>query len=79
MKSGIGPNLIGFIPLVLFGAGLLALLLYSRRTGFQGLAGPTIVRCTRGHLFTTIWIPGVSLKSIRIGFVRFQRCPVEDI
>ena len=36
----------------------------------------TIVRCRRGHLFTTIWIPGGSLKAVRLGLWRFQRCPV---
>jgi hypothetical protein len=36
----------------------------------------TIVRCRRGHLFTTIWIPGGSLKAVRLGPWRFQRCPV---
>jgi hypothetical protein len=34
------------------------------------------VRCKDGHLFTTIWIPLVSLKAIRLGARRFQRCPV---
>ncbi len=36
----------------------------------------TIVRCRAGHLFETIWIPGASFKSIRLGPARFQRCPV---
>ena len=35
-----------------------------------------VVRCQRGHLFTTIWLPGGSLKSLRLGWWRFQRCPV---
>jgi len=35
-----------------------------------------IVRCRDGHFFTTIWIPGVSLKAARLGWWRFQRCPV---
>jgi len=34
------------------------------------------VRCSAGHLFTTIWIPGGSLKAVRLGNRRFQRCPV---
>ena len=34
------------------------------------------VRCSRGHLFTTTWIPGGSLKAIRLGFWRLQWCPV---
>ena len=39
-------------------------------------AGNVVVRCRRGHLFTTIWIPGVSVKAARLGWWRFQRCPV---
>jgi hypothetical protein len=35
-----------------------------------------VVRCRQGHLFTTIWIPGVSVKSLRIGWWRYQYCPV---
>jgi hypothetical protein len=35
-----------------------------------------IVRCRRGHLFSTVWIPGASVKSVRLGFWRFQWCPV---
>jgi hypothetical protein len=45
-----------------------------RKTG--RMAGTVIVRCRAGHLFTTIWIPGASLKSLRLGWWRFQRCPV---
>jgi hypothetical protein len=40
------------------------------------MAGNVIVRCREGHLFTTIWIPGGSLKSLRFGWWRLQRCPV---
>jgi hypothetical protein len=40
------------------------------------LGGETVVRCRQGHLFTTIWIPGASLKAVRLGGVRLQRCPV---
>jgi hypothetical protein len=35
-----------------------------------------IVRCRSGHLFTTTFVPGASLKSVRLGNVRYQRCPV---
>ena len=35
----------------------------------------TIARCRRGHLFTTIWIPGVKLKALDLGVARIQRCP----
>jgi hypothetical protein len=34
------------------------------------------VRCRAGHLFTTIWIPLGSLKAVRLGTQRYQRCPV---
>jgi hypothetical protein len=40
------------------------------------LGGHIVVRCRRGHLFTTLWIPGVSVKAIRLGWWRIQRCPV---
>ena len=39
--------------------------------------GPSVaVRCRRGHLFTTVWIPGASVKSLRFGYWRVQWCPV---
>jgi hypothetical protein len=47
----------------------------ARLRGY-GVGGNAIVRCRNGHLFTTIWIPGVSLKSLRLGWWRFQFCPV---
>ena len=34
------------------------------------------VRCRQGHLFTTTWIPGASLKALRLGLWRAQWCPV---
>lgn len=34
------------------------------------------VRCRRGHLFTTVWIPGASVKALRLGYWRVQWCPV---
>jgi hypothetical protein len=46
-----------------------------RRRG-SVLGANTVVRCRSGHLFTTLWIPGVSLKSVRLGWWRLQRCPV---
>ena len=35
-----------------------------------------VVRCQQGHLFTTVWIPGVSVKALRLTFWRVQWCPV---
>jgi hypothetical protein len=40
------------------------------------IGGNLVVRCRQGHLFTTLWIPGVSVKALRIGWWRVQRCPV---
>jgi hypothetical protein len=40
------------------------------------VAGNVVVRCRDDHLFTTIWIPGGSVKSLRFGWWRFQWCPV---
>src|SRR5262245_45703400 len=47
----------------------------ARRRGYQ-IGGNTVVRCRQGHVFTTVWIPGVSFKALRLGWWRFQRCPV---
>ena len=49
--------------------------LVARRRGYN-MGGNVVVRCRQGHLFTTIWVPGVSIKSIRLGWARVQRCPV---
>ncbi len=40
------------------------------------LGARTIVRCRDGHLFTTLWVPGASVKAVRLGWWRYQRCPV---
>ena len=48
----------------------------ARRRGYSGLGWNTVVRCREGHLFTTIWVPGASVKSIRLGWARLQWCPV---
>jgi hypothetical protein len=45
------------------------------RRGY-GLGGNVVARCRDGHLFTTLWIPGLSVKSLRLGPWRFQHCPV---
>lgn len=58
--------------------GLLALaaeLAVLRARGW-GLGGRVVVRCSAGHTYTTIWIPGASVKSLRLGPWRVQRCPV---
>jgi hypothetical protein len=47
----------------------------ARRRGYV-IGANTVVRCRSGHLFTTLWIPGISLKAVRLCWWRFQRCPV---
>lgn len=56
-------------------AAVLAELIAMKLRGYR-MGGNLVVRCRRGHLFTTIWLPGASLKSIRLGWWRLQRCPV---
>lgn len=56
-------------------AGLAAYWIAARALGYR-LRPSTIVRCRKGHLFTTIWIPGVNLKALDLGIARVQRCPV---
>jgi hypothetical protein len=47
----------------------------ARRRGYK-LGTDTVVRCRQGHLFSTVWIPGVKLKGLDLGVTRVQRCPV---
>ena len=62
-------------PLALAALAGVAELAAVRGRGY-GFGGNVIVRCREGHLFSTIWIPGASVKSLRLGFWRLQRCPV---
>lgn len=57
---------------VIVGATLIA-----RRLGYQ-VGGDTVVRCRQGHLFTTLWIPGVKFKAVDLGIARLQRCPIGE-
>jgi hypothetical protein len=45
----------------------------QRRTGMGHRAVHRIVRCSKGHVFTTAWLPGGSLKAVRLGRARFRR------
>ena len=60
---------------LLLAAGLLVEPVVLRARGLP-IGGDLIVRCRRGHLFTTLWIPSVSLKAMRVGWLRVQWCPV---
>jgi hypothetical protein len=64
------------IVIVMIVLALAVTTLAARRMGYSGIGGNTIVRCRAGHLFTTLWVPGASLKSVRLGVTRFQYCPV---
>lgn len=59
---------------VLLGAFLVEAVPLWLRT--HRLGGNVVVRCRDGHLFTTLWIPGASVKALRLGMWRVQRCPV---
>jgi hypothetical protein len=71
--------IIVFIAVILILAivGVAAIMRVRRGSGGDyPVGGDVIVRCRDGHLFTTIWIPLMSFKAIRLGPVRFQYCPV---
>jgi hypothetical protein len=61
--------------LLIFSAGVVLEPVAMKLRGYR-IGGNLVVRCHAGHLFTTIWILGVSLKSLRFLWWRFQRCPV---
>jgi hypothetical protein len=62
-------------PLMIIVGAIVVATVVMRLRGYR-MGGNIVVRCRKGHLFTTIWVPGASLKSIRLGWWRFQRCPV---
>jgi hypothetical protein len=68
-------SLVGLIPLLVVVALVVGVTLRARSRGYN-LGSTVVVRCREGHLFTTIWVPFVSVKAIRLGAVRWQRCPV---
>jgi hypothetical protein len=61
--------------LLVLAVSVLPEVIVLRRRGYPP-AGSVVVRCWEGHFFTTIWIPGVSIKAFRLGPWRIQRCPV---
>lgn len=34
------------------------------------------VICSEGHVYGSVWVPLASLKAIRLGNRRLQRCPI---
>jgi hypothetical protein len=61
---------------LLIGAGALLVEVLPLWQRGYGLGGHVVARCRRGHLFTTLWLPGVSVTSLRLGWWRLERCPV---
>jgi hypothetical protein len=47
----------------------------ARLLGYK-LGRNVVVRCRQGHVYTTIWIPGVKLKGLDLVVARAQYCPV---
>jgi hypothetical protein len=56
-------------------AGYVAGTVIATRQGYR-FGWNVSVRCRRGHLFSTVWIPGASVKALRLGYWRVQWCPV---
>jgi hypothetical protein len=73
--SEVSSSTVGIIVVVVVLVALIASTLLARRRGYN-MPGQIIVRCSQGHLFYTVWVPGASFKAIRLGFLRFQHCPV---
>jgi hypothetical protein len=67
-----------YIALPIVAVVVLVKLIVARTKGRPLLAGDVLVRCSKGHVFKTTWSPFGSLTSIRLGFARFQHCPVGD-
>jgi hypothetical protein len=61
--------------LVIAAGAIAGFTLAARRLGY-GFGVNTVVRCRQGHLFTTIWIPGIKLKALDLVVARVQYCPV---
>src|SRR5215470_13533246 len=56
-------------------AGYAVATVIATRQGYRFGRNVT-VRCRQGHLFSTVWIPGASVKALRLGYWRVQWCPV---
>lgn len=67
--------IIAIVILGLVGIVVVVMNVVMRRRGYD-IPGTTVVRCSKGHLFTTTWVEGGSLKAVRLGPTkRYQRCP----
>ena len=64
------------IALPIIVAVIIVKVVVSKISGRPALVGKIQVRCSKGHVFTTIWSPLGSFTAIRLGGARFQHCPV---
>jgi hypothetical protein len=64
------------LALPIIAAVVILKIVVSKARGRPALGGKIVVRCSKGHVFTTTWSPLGSLTSIRLGSARWQRCPV---
>jgi hypothetical protein len=64
------------IALPIIAVVIIVKVVFSKVRGRPALGGPVVVRCSKGHVFTTPWSPLGSFTSIRLGGARWQRCPV---
>ena len=65
----------GLRTVLIIAGAITGVTLIARRLGYN-LGANTVVRCRQGHVFTTIWIPGIKLKELDLLVARVQRCPV---
>jgi hypothetical protein len=66
-----------YIALPVIGVVVIGRVAYSLARGRPAVVGKVVVRCGRGHVFTTTWSPLGSFTSIRLaGAARFQYCPI---
>lgn len=49
----------------------------ASRKGYKE-GGEVVVRCGRGHVFTTVWVDRFTYRRVDLGFAKIQRCPVGD-
>jgi hypothetical protein len=63
------------LKLGLLAGGIAAANAYVHHEGYT-IPGRTMVRCRSGHEFSTIWVSGMSVASLRLGLhTRFMKCP----
>lgn len=68
--------IVGIVLLAIVAIYVVVVNVSMRRRGYS-IPGTTIVRCSEGHLFTTRWIEGGSLRAVRLSpRTRYQHCPI---